>query len=270
MPEVHGLRPSVAHFGDKGNRVGPDVGHGAVESLRCKAALPAKESPPYISTARLLLNMARKADSPADAMTARQAAAALADLRADDERLTGRASALMNMIWGVVASAIFLAYAAADDLDGFPFFAPILWVPFVAAGIAITRRVWHAQAVYFGADRSEKAGARDAWVSWAFACGFLAVALGLVFGLPLVGIEWSVHAVMLVVNGLLALVMATLAKSYWCTSGYMETGIAGVAMVAAAVALGVLALPEDATGLLAGLAALAAWTGSGAVIYHRS
>lgn len=198
------------------------------------------------------------------AMTPAQAAQVLQGIGGHEETLTARATGVTNMIWGMVAASIFLAYAAADGLDGFRWFSTLLWAPFVAAGMLLTRRVWATHAVVLRVRHEGKPS-----MSLLFSFGFAAVAVGLIFGLPAIGIEWSTHAIMLLVNGLLAIVMGAFAKTVWCSCGGKETATAGVLMLAGGVALGILGLGEAATGLAAALVALACWFGSGLAIYAR-
>ncbi|HEX2021235.1 MAG TPA: hypothetical protein VHH36_00865 [Candidatus Thermoplasmatota archaeon] len=91
--------------------------------------------------------------------------------------LRARAEGLTWALWGLVLAAVFLMYAAAGPAYGeadVPSWFAALWVPWVAAGAAVTVALWRAAAVSAPLPRPAAGwGVTALWI------GAIAVAFGL-------------------------------------------------------------------------------------------
>ncbi len=171
--------------------------------------------------------------SPMADLTRQEALDALSRLEGFEEGLTARVGALTGMVWGVVSAAIFVSYglAAQANLHSWPMF--FLWLPWTAAGIAITSAVWKLHAVTL---RGPGAKGRS-WVWSCFFAIFFAMAL-LVLHLSGGGGHLYPFPYMLVVNGLVAFIIAGVASRKRGRLTAIPLLVAGALMIAAAFALG--------------------------------
>ncbi|HLE96966.1 MAG TPA: hypothetical protein VI997_06295 [Candidatus Thermoplasmatota archaeon] len=86
--------------------------------------------------------MTETADFPA-----RDAAKVLAEATTYEDALRQRTEGITTAIWGLVSPGIFLSYALmgaamGDDTSPWMFLFGFLWVPWVAAGVAVTSVMW--------------------------------------------------------------------------------------------------------------------------------
>lgn len=213
--------------------------------------------------------MARAMTPDPPTMTPQQALDALGDLPHYEESLTARTGGLTSMLWGLVGAAIFLTYATASDLvqrhEAYWAYA-VLWVPWVAAGIAFTGGLWNNHAVSLRRDPHLLRGLGFSLKLVAF---FLAVA-GLMFLAleVLAGVEWTVHSLMTVVNGLFAFGLGTVQLRHR-HAGARWVMAAGFAMVAAGLAIGASGLDDDVAALGGAAATATSWFTAGAITYHQ-
>lgn len=76
-----------------------------------------------------------------------EAEQAIARLEGFAEPLEARTGGITWMVWGVVTAGIFVTYEAAfPAVAGNPL-AWVLWTPWVAAGVAVTRALWNSVAL---------------------------------------------------------------------------------------------------------------------------
>lgn len=183
------------------------------------------------------------------ALSPQQAAQALADLAGFEQSLTARVGALTGMVWGIVSAAIFVTYGVAQDLHPM-WLMGFLWLPWTAAGVAVTVAAWklHAVSLHRPHDRRR---------SWLWSVGFGALFLASIALLHLLGLADGQGAFpyMLVVNGLVAFIIAS---KVWRWHGAMAATpmlVAGAAIVAGAFVLSAAGLPM--LGLAFGSAGLA-------------
>ena len=135
-------------------------------------------------------------------LSPQQAAQALADLPAHEEHLTTRVGALTGMVWGIVSAAIFVSYGMATDVRP-TWLLGFLWLPWTAAGILVTVAAWNVHAVSLRRPH-------DAKSSWLWSLGFGALFILAILGLHLLGVaDDGAFPYMLVVNGLVALIIAS-------------------------------------------------------------
>lgn len=135
------------------------------------------------------------------ALTATDAAEALQDIGRYEERLTLRAAGLTHMVWGLITAALFVTYGYAETVLEGPSQALMagLWLPWVAAGIFMTRSIWshHSLSLHREGDGSLRVGLILTAV-------FLAIGGALYLGGLALGLVWSQGALMAVANGLFA------------------------------------------------------------------
>lgn len=213
--------------------------------------------------------MAHATSSNGHPMTPKQALDALGDLPRYEETLTARTGGLTSMLWGLVGAGIFLTYATASDLvearEAYWAFA-LLWMPWVAAGIAFTGALWNNHAVSLRRDPDLLRGLGFSLKLVAF---FLAVAVLMFVALDvLAGVEWTIHALMTVVNGLFAFGLGAV-QARQRHAGARWVIAAGFAMVAAGLAIGASGLGDDAAALLGATATATSWFTAGAVTYRQ-
>lgn len=205
----------------------------------------------------------------ADAMTPRDALAALTDLPHYEERLTARTAGLTSMVWGIGGAAIFLTYATASDLiearQVYWLYA-LLWMPWVAAGIATTGALWRSQSLSL---RRNPAMAKGFTLSLGYTLLFLVLAGTAFVGLQLVGnAQWTTHSVMAVANGLFGVALG-FHQMRTRSCGGRAILVAGVAMLVGGAALGMSGLGDDASALLGAALIGAAWFTAGLVTYRQ-
>src|SRR5688572_29210732 len=97
--------------------------------------------------------MARQVDPP---LSPEQAAEALADIGAYEDSLSSRVGALTGMVWGIVSAAIFVTYGVASDVRP-TWLLSFLWLPWTAAGVAVTVAAWKLHAVSLGRPHDRRA-----------------------------------------------------------------------------------------------------------------
>lgn len=213
--------------------------------------------------------MAHASPPAASDMTARDALRALGDLPRYEENLTAKAGGMTSMVWGLAAAGIFLTYLAAGDwleeMRAYWAFA-LLWIPWVAAGIALSGAIWVSHAVSLRSDPKTGQGLAK---SLAFTGLFLAIAAALFLGLDvLAGVEWTVHSLMTVANGLFALAMAGVQmRAKACGAG--NVAAAGAMMLAAGIALGLAGASDVVSGLLGATVVGLGWFAAGVLTYRQ-
>lgn len=82
--------------------------------------------------------------------------------------LRSRTEGVTWAIWGVVLALVFFMYGSMGDLGHEPpFWANLLWVPWVLAGSTLTWALWRTAALRFGASERHPAGVwvTIAWIS---------------------------------------------------------------------------------------------------------
>lgn len=211
--------------------------------------------------------MADASATRAPPMTARDALAALGDLPRYEESLNARTGGLTLMLWGLATAGIFLTYAAAarpiERADAHWAFA-LLWMPWVAAGSWATALLWRHLAVTLRRDPDTRSGVR---LSVLITLLFIALAAALFGGLDVVaGVEWTVHSLMAMASGLCALLVGVWQRRAWGVGG-RNLAVAGLAMVAAAVALGLSGLGDAGSGLVAAAVVGSGWFAAGVATY---
>lgn len=208
-------------------------------------------------------------DERLPAPSAHDALAALNDLPRYEETLTSRTGGLTSMLWGLVGAGIFLTYATASDLieaNGVHWVYALLWMPWVAAGIAFTGALWTNHAVSLRRDPHVMRGLRFSLTLVAF---FLAMAGLLYLALDLLaGVEWTVHALMTVVNGLFAFGLGAVQVRQRHAGGRWVVA-AGFAMVASGLAIGAAGFGDDAAALAGAAATATAWIAAGGITYRQ-
>lgn len=202
------------------------------------------------------------------AMTPQEAAAVLRDVGHYEERLTNRANGLTLMIWGLASAGIFLTYGTADpyleNMDLSWMYA-LLWLPWVAAGLLASRGVWSGHALTLR--RSDEPGTGAMMGSVAL---FFVIAAGLFVGLDiLAGIEWTVSSIMTIANGLFGIALATFISKWHRSCRDTATLVAGLAMVAVGIILGLSGVHPAAATLLGASTTGAGWFAAGLVNHRR-
>lgn len=166
------------------------------------------------------------ADPP---LSPQQAAQALADLSGYEEALTSRVGALTGMVWGIVSAAIFVTYGVATDIRPM-WLMSFLWVPWTAAGIAVTISAWKLHAISLRQTRSSRR-------SWLWALGFAALFVVAIVLLHLLDLAEGAFPYMLVVNGLVALILVANISRHSGRLTPIPLLVAGVLMIGSAFAL---------------------------------
>jgi hypothetical protein len=196
-------------------------------------------------------------------LSPQQAAQALADLAGFEQALTARVGALTGMVWGVVSAAIFVTYGVAGELSPM-WLMGFLWLPWTAAGVAITVAAWKLHAVSLRRPHNTKA-------SWLWSLGFAALFLAAITLLHVLGLadDQGAFPYMLVVNGLVALIIAGKVGRLHGLRASVPMAVAGVAIIAGAFLLSAAGLPS--VGLAFASAALAgtAFLGGSLVSFLR-
>lgn len=186
------------------------------------------------------------------ALSPQQAAQALADLAAYEDRLTSRVGALTGMVWGIVSAAIFVTYGHAPDVSP-GWVLPFLWLPWTVAGIVVTVSAWKLHAVSLDRPFDRKQ-------SFLWGLGFAALFLAAIVLLHVLGFAdgGAAFPYMLVVNALVALVIASFVGRQHGWSAAAPMLAAGLLILAGAFLLAAADLPAAAMGF-----ASAALVGSG-------
>lgn len=115
-----------------------------------------------------------------ETMTPKAAARVLADAAGYEEAIERRTEGVTMSLWGIVSSAMFVAYGFADVVGARAWVFAILWVPWVALGILTTHALW--RSVHLARERPIVD--EDARVYWTRS---LAVAFGITV------VMWFVH-----------------------------------------------------------------------------
>lgn len=80
-----------------------------------------------------------------DTLTPHEAARVLARASTYEAGLQQRTEGLTHMVWALVGPGIFLTYAYAEGVEGFPGWGwSLLWVPWVMAGSLVTFALWRS------------------------------------------------------------------------------------------------------------------------------
>lgn len=200
------------------------------------------------------------AESP---LSPQQAAQALSDLAGYEEGLTSRVGALTGMVWGIVSAAIFMTYGVAADVSP-GWLMGLLWLPWTVAGVTVTVAAWKLHAISLRRPHDRRR-------SWLWSMGFAALFLAAIMLLHLLGLEEAQGAFpyMLLVNGLVAFIIASKVARYNGWVAAVPMLVAGAAIVAGAFLLAAADLPD--LGMAAASAALAgsAFLGGSLVSFLR-
>lgn len=204
----------------------------------------------------------------AHAMTPDDALAALRELPRYEERLAARTGGLTFMMWGLAVAGIFLTYSAAGDWlvrNRAEWAFALLWVPWVAAGSALTALLWTSHAVTLRQPPEAAPGLR---LSLAVTALFVVLA-GAVFVAVdrFAGAAWTAHSLMLTASGLCAAILGAWQRRTWGPAARTLLA-AGAAMALGGVVLGAAGVHEEAAGLLAAAIAGTSWMAAGAVAYR--
>lgn len=204
----------------------------------------------------------------ADAMTPAQAAQILRDVEGYEETLSLHTAGLTHMVWGVAVAGIFLMYGSAMDWlqqVGAAWAAAVLWVPFVVAGLWITRSLWHSHAVHFGEDPDP----RDMVWSALATVGFLGGSVLLWLFLDgLAPLRWLPPTAMLFATGVFAIVMGVFFRNrsrFACNT----LAIAGVSTALGAIALAATDWSIVIQNLVSAIGGGLTWFVPGHVLYQR-
>ncbi len=200
------------------------------------------------------------------AMTATEAAEALDRIDDYAEGVTKRTLGLTNMVWGLAAASIFLAYGTAapwiEDTQTYWLYA-VLWIPSIVAGQWLTMALWRHHAIQTDTD----ADAKEGWIRIGLYTGaFFAVAAIVVFGGRAMGIDWQIATYMILVNGALAGAIAGFESRHDRHCG-PPTMWAGAGLIAVGIAVGLSGADHAAASLVGALAVAIAWFASGIRIY---
>ncbi len=205
----------------------------------------------------------------ATTLTAMDAAEALRSLEGFEQGLDRRTGGMTNMVWGLASAGIFLTYGSADtwiqDIGQYWLFG-FLWIPWVAAGMALTAALWGSKAVTMG----REPGTRSEWLaSLGFTGAFLLILAAVAgIGSRVLGLDWDTNTTLVLVNGLFIGLIGSVHRRHdrACAT---YTLAAAVAVVLGALALAVVGI-GDAPANLAGAAIVgAAWFVSGALTYRK-
>jgi hypothetical protein len=195
--------------------------------------------------------------------------AALADVPHYRESLGARTGGLTLMLWGFVAAGIFLTYgtgAAWLDAQGHAWALSVIWVPWVAFGIAATAALWHSHAI---SGSRTPTTARDVLGAVAMTGVFFAIAGALYLAIDrAAGAAWTTHSLMAVANGLFAVAVGWVHMRRY-PGAYATILTAASVMVAAGLLIGLAGLADTPAALLAALACGASWFGAGLVSYLK-
>ncbi len=194
-----------------------------------------------------------------------EAANALRELEAAEEVLSQRTGGITTMMWGIISAAIFLVYGVAErTLIGPQNIAmSFLWLPFVAAGTLLTRKLWQHNALALGQDDQG-----SVWETIAYCGGFLIVAAVLFLVTRAIGIVWDVDGMMTTVNGLLAGTIAFGLRRH-NVRGWTHLLNAGIAMVLGGILLGILELRIGLDVLTAAAICGVSWFTAGFALHQQ-
>lgn len=199
-------------------------------------------------------------------MTATEAAEALDRIDDYGEGVTKRTIGLTNMVWGIAAATIFLAYGTGAgwiEQRGWYWLYGVLWIPGVVAGQWTTSALWKHHAIQLHRAEHPKEG----WLRIvAYTGGFFVVAAIVVFGGRALGIDWQISTYMILVNGVLAGAVAGYESRHDRYCG-PPTMLAGAALIVVGVLVGISGAGHAAASLIGALAVAIAWFGSGVRIY---
>lgn len=179
----------------------------------------------------------------ADTLTPHEAARVLADAHSYEHGLQQRTEGLTQMVWGIAGPGMFLTYAFATRVDGFPTWGwSVLWLPWVFAATLTTFALWRSAALSAPAVQEDVGTA-----------GYVARAVGVTLLLAGIFTFWDPHhhaAPLLVIGGMY---LAFGAFDPWKASatGRRVSAVLGAVLLAGALIL--LRLPADGTSLLASL-----------------
>ncbi|HEX2021681.1 MAG TPA: hypothetical protein VHH36_03160 [Candidatus Thermoplasmatota archaeon] len=173
-----------------------------------------------------------------ETLSTEDAARAVAAAARYEDALAQRTEGLTSMAWAPVAPGIYLTYAYAKDLAGFPSWGfALLWLPWVAVAGLTTFALWRSAGL--SAPRMKDPLTPVGYL-WRFLAFTGAIALALVLWKP------DHHGGALLVVGLGQLLLAAIDPYRMSARGRWAVGACGAVLAAAAgVAL---ALPETPEG----------------------
>jgi hypothetical protein len=201
------------------------------------------------------------AGETAQSLSPQQAAQALAALAGFEDQLTSRVGALTGMVWGIVSAAIFVTYGMAPHVEP-DWLLPFLWLPWTAAGVAVTIAAWKLHAVSLGRPHDRKQS-----VAWTL--GFAAVFLAAMALMRILDLGDGAFPYMLVVNGMVGLFIALhVARRHGWVAGTPMLA-AGLAIVGGAFLLAASGLPTASMGLASAALVGAAFLGGSLVSFLR-
>jgi hypothetical protein len=197
-----------------------------------------------------------------DALTPQQAAQALKDIAGYEEGLTARVGALTGMVWGIVSAAIFVTYGVSAG-GGVPgWLMPFLWVPWTAAGMAVTTSAWKLHAVTL---HGPGARGRSAIYTLVFSALFFVALMGLHF----LGLGKGAFPYMVVVNGFVAFLIVGLASRHRGRLVAAPMLVAGVLIIAGAFTLSAASLSNLAMGFASAALVGTCFVGASLVSFVR-
>lgn len=181
--------------------------------------------------------MTPEATSGAGSFSVEEAVEEIGRVEALSDALEARTSALTWMVWGLTMAGIFVSYsyvgaifdAYSPDVE---VLFPVLWIPWVAMAVVITRVLWSSAGLVMPADL--QGGGREGILSGVV---FLGLIFGGLFLVSRVDVAMLEPAVVLLAVGVATGALAILGVN---ASGRLErragvlagVGIAGVALVA--------------------------------------
>lgn len=202
-------------------------------------------------------------------MDVAETAAALRDAQGYEEALTERTSGMTNMVWGLAAALIFLTYGSAADLierADKTWLYGVLWIPGVLLGTLLTIALWSSHAISLARTMDAKDGWRHLGLN---IVAFLALTAALAGLLHVLDVAWEPSVLMTLVNGIFALIIATRERSISLACS-RDTLIAGIWMIGAGIAIGLLGLQHEAAALAGAAITATGWAGSGLWTFLRS
>ena len=194
-------------------------------------------------------------------LSPQQAAQALADIAGYEEGLTARVGGLTCMVWGIVSAAIFVTYGVAADVHPM-WIMGFLWLPWTAAGIAVTAAAWKLHALTFKGGDSQRR-------SWLWSLGFAVLFFVAILLLHALDLGDGAFPYMLVVNGLVAfLIVAGVSRRRGRLTA-IPLLVGGVLLVGGAFAIAAANLPMLAMSFASATLVGVCYVGAGLSAFVR-
>ncbi len=205
----------------------------------------------------------------AETLTPLDAAEALRSLEGFEEKLDRRTGGMTNMVWGLASAGIFLTYGSASEWiaeQALHWLFSLLWIPWVAGGMALTGALWSSKAVTMGRDPESRG---SLLASLGFTGAFLAIlaAVALVGG-RLLDLDWDTNTTLVLVNGLFIGLIGTAHRRHDKACAAYTLG-AAVVVVLAAIVLAATGLADAPANLIGAAVVGGAWFGSGWLVYLK-